>query len=320
MFLRVNGTGEAYGGRCGSRAAGLASVVDSPGRAVTDLSIIHELGDPDGFAVVFHNGTPCSRLLPSWWDAPARERRLRLIGVDRPGYGNAPAEPDRTLRDVAESTAALMDDLGVDRLAVLGVSGGGPYALACAAFLEERVVAVISAAGSSGFDEELDGAQFAPGELELTREQALRPTPEGRERLASLYDSQIAGLRGADLDGFMRAVGEDPAAATPERRETTGYVLEALQEGLRPGRDGWLDDGLAMVRPWGFEPAGIRRPVAVWHSEDDTMVAFEHGRRLAAAVPGAEPFLVDGLGHGGVCCRQEVPMLDWISQRVRTAG
>ena len=103
-------------------------------------SIIHELGDPEGFAVVCHNGTPCSRLLPEWWDAPARERGLRMIGIDRAGYGNAPAEPDRSLRSVAESTAALMDELGVDRFALIGTSGGGPYALACGAFLSERVV------------------------------------------------------------------------------------------------------------------------------------------------------------------------------------
>jgi pimeloyl-ACP methyl ester carboxylesterase len=70
--------------------------------------------------------------MPDWWDAPAGERGLRMIGMDRPGYGNASAEPDRTPRSVAEATAALMDDLGVRRFAVIGVSGGGHYALAVA--------------------------------------------------------------------------------------------------------------------------------------------------------------------------------------------
>ena len=283
-------------------------------------SIIHELGDPEGFAVVCHNGTPCSRLLPEWWDAPARERGLRMIGIDRPGYGNAPAEPDRSLRSVAESTAALMDELRVDRFALIGTSGGGPYALACGAFSPERVVAVISGAGSSGFDEAIDGAGFDPEELELTREQALRPTPEGRQKLARFSDPEAENLRSADVDGFMRAVGEDPGVATPEQRATAAYVLGAIQEALRSGHDGWMDDGLAMLRPWGFGLADIRQPVAVWHSEDDAMVAIEHGRRLVAAIPNAEPFLVDGLGHGGVCCRQEVPMFDWIVSKVPTAG
>jgi pimeloyl-ACP methyl ester carboxylesterase len=287
---------------------------------LTGSSIIHELGDPDGFAVVLHNGTPCSRLMPEWWDAPARERGLRMIGIDRPGYGNAPAEPNRSLRSVAEATAAVMNDLGVDRFAVIGVSGGGPYALACGAFLPDRVAAVISAAGSSGFDPLLDSAQFTPEELELTRAQALRPTLEGRQTLARFNNPEVENLRSADVDGFMSAVGEDPAAATPEQRATAAYVLEAIQEAIRPGCDGWLDDGLAMLRPWGFEPADIRQPVAVWHSEDDPMVAIEHGRRLVAAIPNAEPFLVDGLGHGGVCCRQEVPMFDWIVSKLPTAG
>ncbi len=258
--------------------------------------------------------------MPEWWDAPARERGLRMIGVDRPGYGNAPADPNRSLRSVAEATAALMDDLGVDRFAVIGVSGGGPYALACGAFLPDRVVAVVSGAGRSGFDEEIDSAGMDPEELQMTREQALRPTAEGRQALARFYDPEVEHLRSADVDGFMSAFGDDPAAATPEQRTIAAYVLEAIQEAIRPGRDGWLDDGLAMLRPWGFEPADVCQPVAVWHSEDDSMVAIQHGRRLVAAIPNAEPFLVDGLGHGGVCCRQEVPMFDWIVSKVPTAG
>ena len=287
---------------------------------MTGSSIIYELGDPDGFAVVLHNGTPCARLMPEWWHAPARERGLRMIGIDRPGYGNAPAEPNRSLRSVADGTAAVMNDLGVDRFAVIGVSGGGPYALACGAFLPDRVAAVISGAGSSGFDPLLDSAQFTPEELELTRAQALRPTAAGRRALARFYDAAVESMRSADVDGFMSSVGEDPAAATPEQRATAGYVLEAIQEAVRPGREGWLDDGLAMFRPWGFEPADVLQPVAVWHSEDDPLVAFEHGRRLVAAIPHAQPFLVDGLGHGGVCCRQEVAMFDWILSKLPTAG
>jgi pimeloyl-ACP methyl ester carboxylesterase len=287
---------------------------------LTDSSIIHTLGDPNGFAVVFHNGTPCSGLMPEWWDAPARERGLRMIGIDRPGYGNAPAEPNRSLRSVAEATAALMDDLGVDRFAVIGVSGGGPYALACGAFLPDRVTAVISGAGSSGFDEAIDGAGMETEELELTREQALRPTAEGRQALARFYDPEVENLRSADVDGFLTAVGQDPAVATAEQRATTAYVLAAMHEAIRSGSDGWLDDALAMLRPWGFAPADIRQPVAVWHSEDDPMVAVQHGRRLATAIPSAEPFLVDGMGHGGVCYREEVPMFDWIVSKVAAAG
>jgi pimeloyl-ACP methyl ester carboxylesterase len=153
---------------------------------------------------------------------------------------------------VAEATAALMDDLGVDRFAVIGMSGGGPYALACGALLPDRVVAVISGAGSSGFDEALDGAAMGPEELELTREQALRPTAEGRQALARFYDPEVENLRSADVDGFMSAVGQDPAAATPEQRATSAYVLEAIQEAIRPdgSTTGWRCFGHgALSRP-----------------------------------------------------------------------
>jgi pimeloyl-ACP methyl ester carboxylesterase len=289
-------------------------------RRLVDSSMIHELGDPEGFAVVYHNGTPLSRLIPEWWDAPARERGLRLIGIDRPGYGNAPADPNRSLRSVAETTGAVMDDLGVHSFAVIGASGGGPYALACGAFVPDRVAAIVSAAGSSGFDAALDGASFSPEELELHRDQAVRPTPERRRALARFYNLEIEGLRAADVDGFMTAVGENPTTATPEQRATTGYVLDAIQEAIRPGPDGWLDDGIAAFRPWGFELSDIRAPVAIWHGQDDKLVAIDHGHRLLAGIPNAEPFLVDGLGHGGVCCRQEVPMFDWIASRLSPVG
>jgi pimeloyl-ACP methyl ester carboxylesterase len=98
------------------------------------------------------------------------------------------------------------------------------------------------------------------------------------------------------------------------------YVLGAIHEAVRPGPDRWLDDGLTMLRPWGFEPSDVRQPVAVWHSHEDTMVPVEHGRRLAAAIPAAEPFLVEGLGHGEVCNRQEAPMMDWIAAKAAAAG
>ena len=287
---------------------------------MTDFSIIHELGDPDGFPVVFHNGTPCSRLLPEWWDAPARERGLRLISIDRAGYGNAPAEPDRSLRSVAESTAALMDELGVDRFAVIGVSGGGPYALACGAFLPERVVAVISGAGSSGFDKAIDGAGFDPEELELTREQALRPTPEGRQELARFYDPEVENLRSADVDGLMRAVG-----GTRRRpRRSSGRPPHTCCTRSRRGCDPAATGGWTTGWRW-FGHGASSPPISASRSRCGTarttrMVAIEHGRRLVAAIPNAEPFLVDGLGHGGVCCRQEVPMFDWLVSKVPTAG
>src|SRR4051794_40818955 len=98
---------------------------------------VHEDGDPAGAPVVVHHGTPSSGQLYAGTVALARERGIRLIGYDRPGYGGSSPQPGRTVAGAAEDVAAVLDALGVGRFATFGVSGGGPHALACAARLPD---------------------------------------------------------------------------------------------------------------------------------------------------------------------------------------
>src|SRR5919109_1263991 len=111
-----------------------------------------EGGDPNGPAVVVHNGTPMSRLLYAPHVADAKARGLRLIGYDRPGYGGSTPQPGRVVADAAADVAAIADALGIDRFGTWGISGGGPHALACAALLPDRVVAAASLAGVAPYD------------------------------------------------------------------------------------------------------------------------------------------------------------------------
>ena len=144
-----------------------------------------EVGDPDGFPVVFHNGTPCSRLLPEWWDGRARQRNLRILSSDRPGYGNRPALPGRTIADEVMAVAAALDDLGVERFASWGGSEGGPYALGCGALLGERVVAIASVAGSPPADQ-------AKRDEYAVEVEAIGQSPVNRQPLLESYEPDAA--------------------------------------------------------------------------------------------------------------------------------
>src|SRR5579859_6492613 len=109
-------------------------------------------GDPGGKPVLVHNGTPNSRLLYGPDKQDAAERGLRLIGYDRPGYGGSSPHPGRTVADCAADVRAICAALGIDRLAMWGISGGGPHVLACAALLPDLVTAAASLASLAPLD------------------------------------------------------------------------------------------------------------------------------------------------------------------------
>jgi pimeloyl-ACP methyl ester carboxylesterase len=107
---------------------------------------VEEAGDPSGNPVLMHHGMPGDGHLYAPWVADAKERGIRLIGCDRPGYGGSTPQPGRSVADCTADVRAIAAALGIDRLAVWGISGGGPHALACASLLPELVVAVGSLA------------------------------------------------------------------------------------------------------------------------------------------------------------------------------
>src|SRR5690242_19524967 len=103
--------------------------------------MVRQSGEPEGRSVVYFHGTPSSRYEPAFADAAAAELGVRLVCFDRPGYGGSSAAPFG-LASVAAATALIADRLELDLFATLGQSGGGPFALACAAVLGDRVTRV----------------------------------------------------------------------------------------------------------------------------------------------------------------------------------
>jgi pimeloyl-ACP methyl ester carboxylesterase len=257
---------------------------------------VQEGGDPAGLPVLVHMGTPNSRHLYGPNAADAAARGLRLIGYDRPGYGGSDPQPGRSIADCADDVRAICAELGISRLAMWGISGGGPHVLACAALLPDLVVAAASLASIAPFSAEgldwfegmgqgnvddfrlvVSDPDAAQAKLEEQRKEALAATAE---TVAQTMDTLLTPT--------------DRAVVTGELAE---YLAFTDHEGLAPGVEGWWEDCLAHLGNWGFDLASISVPVLLLHGEEDMFVPFGHGQWLAAHVPGVEARLTDNDGH-----------------------
>jgi pimeloyl-ACP methyl ester carboxylesterase len=257
---------------------------------------VEEAGDPAGKPVLTHHGTPGAGHLYKLHAADASDRGIRLIGYDRPGYGGSTPQPGRSVADCASDVRAIAEALEIGRLAVWGVSGGGPHALACAALLPDLVVGVGSLAspapyGAPGLDYFSGMGQENVDDMKLTLEDepaARRKLIEDRERTLAMTAGQMVGA----FPTLLSAV--DAAAFTPDLAE---YLFTCSRDGLAPGGEGWWDDGMCQLRPWGFSFDEIRVPVQLWHGRHDQFVPFQHGEWLASRIPGVEAHLTDEDGH-----------------------
>ncbi|MDX6297383.1 MAG: hypothetical protein QOI51_1240 [Nocardioidaceae bacterium] len=256
----------------------------------------YEGGDPAGALVVYHSGTPMSGLLERDWAADARRRGIRLVGYDRAGYGGSTRRQGRTVADVAGDVAAVADFLGVDRFFTWGVSGGGPHALACAALLGDRVIAAAAVASVAPYD--ANGLDFLGG-MGQDNVDEFGAALEGEQALRPYLTAQTAEL----LEVSPENLGDAMASVLPpvDKDALTGDAADFLHgtmtSGLRHSCDGWLDDDLAFVSPWGFDVGSIAVPLLVVQGEQDLMVPFAHGRWLAAAIPSATVRLMADEGH-----------------------
>lgn len=240
---------------------------------------------------------------------------VQLISYDRPGYGKSDRQMSRLVADAAADVRAIADYLDIQRFAVLGRSGGGPHALACAALLPERVTRACAL------------VSLAP------------PDAEGLDWFDGMADSNVAEYKSAATDPDLLAanliataaqIRADPAShltailgpEMPEadRRVVADVGLRAklarnFAEALRDSADGWIDDALALASPWHFDVSSIAVPVLLWHGEKDVFSPVSHSRWLAEHIPGALLTVLAGKAHFGAL--EVVPdVLSWLIRPV----
>jgi pimeloyl-ACP methyl ester carboxylesterase len=257
-----------------------ALTVSGPGGRTLEV----EVAGPDaGETLIFHNGTPAAGTMFAPLVEIGAERGLRHVAYSRPGYGSSTRDPGRTVADCAQDVVAVADALGVERFYVAGLSGGGPHALACAALLPERVIAVATFGSVAPWDAE--GLDFLEGMGEENHVE-FGAAVAGKRELEEYLDAQVPILGAVTAQDVARAYGDLVGAA--DRDAITGgyaeYLAGATRRALETGIWGWFDDDLAFVAAWGFDLGAIERPVFVWQGGDDRFVPPAHAEWLAGHV------------------------------------
>lgn len=275
---------------------------------------VEESGDPDGYPVLVHMGTPNSRRLYARNVADAADRGLRLISYDRPGYGGSAPCPGRTIADCAGDVRAICAALGISRLAMWGISGGGPHVLACAALLPDLVTAAASLASLAPYG--ADGLDFYAGMGQDNVDDFLLYFADQEASRVKLEKdrAEVLAASAEDLAEGMKSLltPTDAAVFTGELAE---YLAYSAHEGLAPGGQGWWEDSCAAAGPWGFELAQISVPVLLLHGREDKFVPFGHGQWLAAHIPDVEARLSDDDGHLTLLEHRVPEVHEWLAGR-----
>jgi pimeloyl-ACP methyl ester carboxylesterase len=243
--------------------------------------------------VFWHHGTSQLGTPPAPLGELADELGIRWLSFDRPSYGGSSQQPGRDVAAAAADVAAVADRLGIERFAALGTSGGGPSALACAALLPERTVAVACLAGLAPF--EPAGLDWFAG-MAADGEQELRLAAVGRPALERHFET---------------AQFDPDTMFTPSDRAVLETEWVWLGSNGDDGIDGIIDDDLAYVKPWGFQLAQVQAPVLLLHGEDDRIVPSAHSVWLARQLPRAQLSLLPGEGHVSILAHGRTA-LEWL--------
>lgn len=253
-----------------------------------------EYGDPAGRPVLFFHGFGTSRVICPPDDALAWRLGVRVIAVDRPGIGLSDALPGRRLLDWPADVAQLANQLRLDQFAIVGWSGGGPYAAACGHVLADRVRMVglvsspapISGVPRADYLRRFDrtaamSAKRAPWMIRLALWHWGRPQ---RRDPVRFFEESLADMCAADQD-----VLSDPSLRT--------LMIENSAELYRQGGRGMYDEALALADKWGFRPTEINAPVHLWHGELDETVPVSMAHYLARAIPQCRATIYPDEGH-----------------------
>ena len=256
-----------------------------------------EFGDPTGAPVIFFHGTPATGGQAVVADDLAREHGVRLIAPTRPGYGDSAAGP-LGLAATAADTVELADHLGLDRFALMGTSGGGPFSLAVAAAAPDRVT-VVAVHASPGRYAEVKPEVIGEGDRKAL-DLAAEGRPDEAVRLMNeVADKDLDGLRGLDEEEFAAAMAamEPPGESWLDRRPALKRAFRADFQRAVTTSEGMSRDNLAWLDAWDVDLAAVTAPVRLVYGEGDTMAEVAHAEWLQARLPSSELHVVPG-GHG----------------------
>lgn len=274
---------------------GYSSGMDGMLRLRDGRSLAHHRWGPDrGRPVLWLQGIPISRLSHPQFEV-LEELQIQAVTADRPGFGGSSPLPGHGLAVVADDLAQLLDHLGLDRVPVVGGSGGGPFVFALAARHPQRIQAATVFAGAAPWSEE-DLARL----VGFNAESWTRYQQGGRPALLEFLNGAREAILGDPWAGFDAAMATAPESdravlADPSFRT---MMADAMREALRPGAEGWADEAIAAwLGPWDIDPHTLDTPIVWWHAAHDTNVPLAAAQRFTATLPNVDMRIWPTGGH-----------------------
>ena len=269
---------------------------------------VESSGAPDGSPVFLLHGTPGGRCGPRPRGIVLHRLGIRLITYDRPGYGGSDRLIGRTVADAADDVASIADAFHIGRFGIVGRSGGGPHALACAALLKDRVIRAAALGSLAPYNAE--GLDWSAGMADSN----VQAYHDGEAKLAAELAKRAGQVR-RDPESLLRSLWPELVS---HDREVVGdvalrrIIAENHAEALKESAGGWVDDVLALRSPWGFELSAINAQVMLWHGGNDVFSPANHTRWLAQQIKGARVEVQSGAAHFNAV--EILPkVLTWIS-------
>lgn len=274
-------------------------MTDSPDHQITladgrRLGYAH-FGTAHGPPIIYFHGFPASRLEARLIQPAALRHKVRVIAVDRPGYGLSEFQPDRKMTDWPDDVVQLADALGLERFALLGVSGGGPYALVCAWKIPQRINGAAVVAGLGPVYE-----AWAVREMSVAARLGFFLARRSAWLLHAIYGGMTAKImqRHPELVlGLLIRSSPSTDSIVLRRTEIREAIHAAIRDALRSGPSGPLWDMILYSRRWGFRLEDIEVPIDVWQGEADATVPASHARYLAGTLPHVRLRLLPHEGH-----------------------
>jgi pimeloyl-ACP methyl ester carboxylesterase len=251
-------------------------------------------GDPEGAPVFYFHGLASSRLEGALAHAVGLQRNVCLVALDRPGFGLSDPRPGHQIPDIAEDVSAVAEELGLDHFSLVSISSGGPFALATAARLPDRVraIALISSPAPYREPSSLVG-------MDIRSRAFLVWLPRFAPWLLGPIWNRLAQLSDRDPAGLLRLIADTMPSS--ERRaisspEVAEVFMDAAYEAFRSGTGGVVAEQRLLARDWGFALDAVAAPVWLWHGEEDGTSPIGMAHWLAAALPKCQAQFLPGRG------------------------
>lgn len=248
-----------------------------------------EYGVPSGVPVIYFHGFPGSHIeFEMIGDQLVKDLNIRLISVSRPGYSDSDPLYNHTLLDWPDDITALADTLSIDKFSVIGLSGGGPYVLACAYKIPNRIKKAVVVSGM--------GPVSAPGAKDIPAWSIIK-WPGFIQNIILMGFKKLID---SDPEKFLANMNKSIAKVdleTLKNDELTKRFIAALKEALKNGYKGAKEDAKIYKRDWGFELKDVEHEVLLWHGEKDINVKIETAKYVAAQLPNCISNFYPNEGH-----------------------